>query len=180
MKRDNRRDDHAVRYVNVSFIMPSAYWPTDILSLADGYKRSLDRFAPQVAAIVRTIAAAPEGGVLVHCAAGKDRTGLVIALLLDLAGVPRDVIAADYALSSENLRERTREWIERVPEQRAEREAEMARGRTRPEVMLEVLAHLDERYGGTEGYLLAAGCRESDFTALRERLLLMPGSPRPT
>ena len=164
-------DGNAVRYVNVSFIVPDTYWPTGPISIADDYKRSLDRFASQVAAIAKAIADAPEGGVLVHCAAGKDRTGLVVALLLDLAGVPRDLIAADYALSSENLRERTLEWIEMVPEERAQREEEMLRMMSRPETMLEVLTHLDESYGSTEGYLLASGCRPEHLARLRARLV---------
>jgi protein tyrosine/serine phosphatase len=167
--------DHSVHYVNISLINPDpAAWTdtyVDLPPLAEDYKSLLDRFAAQVGAIVRAIADAPEGGVLVHCAAGKDRTGLTAALLLDLVGVSRDLIAADYALSSGNLRERLRAWVASVPEEREEREAMILRGTTLPEVMLEVLAHLDERYGGTEGYLLAAGCRPEHLTRLRARLV---------
>jgi protein-tyrosine phosphatase len=167
------RGKHGVRYVNISLIDPAAPGPeaAEMPPLADDYKNLLDRFAGQVATIIRSVADAPEGGVLVHCAAGKDRTGLVVALLLDLAGVPRDLIAADYALSSGNLRERLRAWIESVPEERAEREAMILRGTTVPEVMLEVLGHLDERYGGTEGYLLASGCTPENLARVRARLV---------
>ena len=60
-------------------------------------------FRTQFGAAVGVIADAEEGGVLVHCHAGKDRTGLVVALLLAVAGVAPEVIAADYALSEPNL-----------------------------------------------------------------------------
>lgn len=169
------RGDHGIHYVNVSLLDPD-FVPldaetTELPPLADDYKNLLDSNAARVGTIIRSIADAPEGGVLVHCAAGKDRTGLVVALLLDLAGVPRDLIAADYALSSENLRERLQAWIESVPEERAEREAMILRGTTVPEVMVEVLAHLDARYGGAEGYLLAAGCAPEHLERIRARLL---------
>ena len=55
------------------------------------------------AAIAKAIADAPEGGVLIHCEVGKDRTGLMTMLLLDLVGSPADVIAADYALTASGL-----------------------------------------------------------------------------
>ena len=55
------------------------------------------------AAIAQAIADAPPGGVLIHCEVGKDRTGLMTMLLLDLVGTPADVIAADYALTATGL-----------------------------------------------------------------------------
>ena len=61
----------------------------------------LEHFRPNVAAAIRAVANAPEGGVVVHCHGGKDRTGLVSAFLLRLAGVPIEEIATDYSLSEE-------------------------------------------------------------------------------
>jgi protein-tyrosine phosphatase len=118
------------------------------------------------------VAGAPEGGVLIHCAAGKDRTGLISALLLGLVGVPAETIAADYAMTAELLRPRDEAWLAAAaPEERAEREALLARYAPRAEVMVEVLAGLEERYGGVEGYLRAAGVSPADLDRLRERLL---------
>jgi protein-tyrosine phosphatase len=74
----------------------------------DVYLVFLERFRSNVAAAVRAVAHAPDGGVLVHCAGGKDRTGLLAAFLLHVAGVDDDEIAADYALSEERLRRGTR------------------------------------------------------------------------
>ena len=74
------------------------------------YLDFLERFGPNFAAAIRAIADAPPGGVVVHCQGGKDRTGLVVALLLSLAGVSREEIAADYALSERNLVDRQSQW----------------------------------------------------------------------
>src|SRR4029450_31639 len=73
--------------------------------------------------VIETIVGAPEGGVVVHCGGGKDRTGLTVAFLLRIAGVGLDEIGADYALSEERLRPRHDEWLaaqtdERGPEGR--------------------------------------------------------------
>jgi protein-tyrosine phosphatase len=114
--------------------------------------------------------------VLVHCAAGKDRTGLISALLLGLVGVPTATIAADYALTAELLRSREQAWLAAAPpEERAEREAMLARYAPTAEVMLAVLAGLEERHGGVEGYLLDAGVAPADLERLRDRLLAPAG-----
>ncbi|CAN5719398.1 tyrosine-protein phosphatase [soil metagenome] len=67
------------------------------------YPDALDRFADRVAAVVTAVAQAPPGGVVVQCVAGRDRTGMVTALLLSLAGVDPELIAADHALSYQRL-----------------------------------------------------------------------------
>ena len=78
----------------------------------DVYMIFLERFRENAAAGVRAVARAPAGGVLVHCVGGKDRTGLLSAFLLGLAGVGIQEIAADYALSEERLRPRHEAWFE--------------------------------------------------------------------
>jgi hypothetical protein len=163
--------DHGIAYVNLSFVDP-AFEPDDStpIALADIYKNMLVRDVVRVGAIMRAIADAPEGGVLIHCHAGKDRTGLLCALLLDLVGVPRQIIAEDYALTGEYLRERTVAWVARVPDQREEREREAERSHPHPEIMLEVLAFVDERFGGSETYLRLASLDSLEIARLRERL----------
>ena len=167
--------DHGIAYTNVSILDPAAGFPPETLTLAENYLWTLDRFAGYVAEVMAAIAGAPEGGVLIHCAAGKDRTGLISALLLGLAGVPAETIAADYALTAELLRPRDQEWLEHGPGERAEREALAARFAPTAEVMLEVLEGLDRRYGGVEGYLAAAGVSPADLQRLRDRLLAPGG-----
>jgi len=61
------------------------------------YRWFLERYPERIAAVVAAIAETDPGGVLVHCVAGRDRTGLVTLVLLALVGVPSEVIAADYA-----------------------------------------------------------------------------------
>jgi protein-tyrosine phosphatase len=134
------------------------------------YRAVLDHYWRGIARIMAAIASAPEGVVLFHCHAGKDRTGLVAALLLALAGVHEQTIAEDYAFSQVCLQpsfdERLRQ--ERDPEQR-ERTARMI-GAV-PETMLGILEHLNARHGGAERYLLAAGVAAEDLERVRRRLV---------
>ena len=173
--------DHGIAYTNVSFIDPAAAPPEAVTTLAEDYLQMLDRFRPGVAEAMSAVARAPDGVVVIHCAAGKDRTGLISALLLGLADVPATTIAADYAMTAELLRPRDQAWLERCPpEERAEREAMLARYAPTAEVMLEVLAGLDGRHGGVEAYLLDAGVPRADLERLRDRLLGPGGGPRPS
>jgi protein-tyrosine phosphatase len=171
--------DHGIAYTNVSIIDPAAGFPPDTVTLAENYLWSLERFSGLIAQAVEAVARAPEGAVLIHCAAGKDRTGLISALLLGLAGVPAETIAADYAMTAELLWPREQAWLAGLPpEERAERAAMMARYAPTAEVMLAVLAGLTERFGGVEPYLLAAGVERDDLDRLRDRLVAPAGSPR--
>jgi protein tyrosine/serine phosphatase len=120
------------------------------------YLEFLERRRPQFGAAVAAVAGAPEGTVVVHCFYGKDRTGLVVALLLRLVGVGLDEIAADYAETERNLVERTQEWIGEA-EDEADRKRRERIARTPPEAMVGVLEELERRYGGVRGYLRAAG-----------------------
>jgi protein-tyrosine phosphatase len=170
--------DHGIAYTNVSFIDPAAAPPDAVSTLAEDYLQMLDRYRQGVAEAMTAVARAPDGAVLIHCAAGKDRTGLIAALLLGLAGVPDETIAADYAMTAELLRHREREWLEGLePEERAEREAMLARYAPTAEVMSAVLEGLAERFGGVEAYLLATGLGRDDLDRLRDRLVA-PAGPR--
>ena len=170
--------DHGIAYTNVSFIDPAAAPPDAVSTLAEDYLQMLDRYRQGVAEAMTAIASAPDGAVLIHCAAGKDRTGLISALLLGLAGVPDETIAADYAMTAELLRHREREWLEGLePEERAEREAMLARYAPTAEVMTAVLEGLTERFGVVEPYLLATGLGTEDLDRLRDRLVA-PAGPR--
>lgn len=135
----------------------------------DFYLTFLERFRENAAAGVRAVARAPEGGVVVHCVAGKDRTGLLCAFLLDLAGVPAPEIAADYALSEERLRLQREGWLVEA-ETEAEREQIRRTSRTPPEAMLGVLDELERRYGGVAGYLRSAGLTDRDLELAANRL----------
>src|SRR6185503_12129390 len=69
------------------------------------YLLMLDRYAERFVGVMRTLADDTNHPIVFHCAAGKDRTGLVAALLLSLLGVDDEIVAADYALTSEHIDE---------------------------------------------------------------------------
>lgn len=143
--------------------------PDVTTSTRDVYLIFLERFRSNVAAAVRAIADAPAGGVVIHCAGGKDRTGLLSAFLLHLAGVPDEDIAADYALSEERLRPRHEGWFASAgSEEELERLRRIAQ--TPAASMVGVFAELARRYGGVEPYLRAAGVTDEELERVRERL----------
>jgi protein tyrosine/serine phosphatase len=138
-------------------------------STRDVYLIFLERFRSNAAAGVRAVANAPAGGIVIHCVGGKDRTGLLAAFLLHLAGVEDAEIAADYALSEERLRPRHEAWFAA-----AETEEELARAqriaRTPAASMAGVFAELEARYGGVEEYLRSAGVIDEELDLVRARL----------
>jgi protein-tyrosine phosphatase len=167
---------HGISYVNVPFEDPAVFaFTEEPESLTIVYVMMLDHYGSRVADVMTTVADAPSGGVLVHCMGGKDRTGLISALLLELAGVDRETVAADYAITQEYLRERDDEYVRTGPGERAERERVVAKYSARAEVMLDVLTHVDDRYGGVERYLLQAGVPGQGIARLRQRLVPAAG-----
>jgi protein tyrosine/serine phosphatase len=143
--------------------------PDDATATRDVYLIFLDRFADNIATSVRAVAQAPEGGVVIHCVGGKDRTGLLTAFLLHLAGASDAVVAADYALSEERLLPRHQAWFDA-----AETDEELERLRriaqTPAASMAGVFAELERRYGSVEGYLRHIGLTEVDLDQVRARL----------
>ncbi len=136
----------------------------------NAYFELLERYRPDFAQAVAAVGEAGEGGVLVHCYAGKDRTGLVSALILRLVGVALEDIAADYALSEENLASWLGGWIAEAPDDE-ERERRRRMASSPPRAMLEVLAEVERRYGSIRDYLLAGGAAEHNLERARARLL---------
>jgi protein-tyrosine phosphatase len=134
-------------------------------SYVDFLERYRDRFGLALAAV-----ADAEGTVVVHCMGGKDRTGLVSALLLRLAGVGRETIGADYSLSSANLAPATAEWIESAANDAERRKRQRLAG-TPAEGMIRVVEEIESRYGDVESYLRAAGLSAAQVDRLRERLV---------
>jgi protein-tyrosine phosphatase len=133
------------------------------------YSSSLDRNARCIVDGVAAIADAPPGGVVVHCAVGKDRTGMIVALVLSALGVPDDEIAQDYELSAECLREEFDEVMATLDGEQRVRIAE--RMSSRRETILELLEHARAHYGGAEGYLLAHGLGSDRLRRLKDRLV---------
>ncbi|MGZ6727158.1 MAG: tyrosine-protein phosphatase [Gaiellaceae bacterium] len=147
----------------------SAAAPDVATSTRDVYLIFLERFRANVAAALKAVANAPQGGVVVHCVGGKDRTGLLVAFLLHLAGVPDEEIAADYALSDERLRERHEAWFEAAD---SEEELERLRriAQSPAQSMLGVFEALERQHGSVEEYLRSTGVTDDELERLRARL----------
>jgi protein-tyrosine phosphatase len=124
----------------------------------------LEQLGPELARVLRAIASAPPGPLLFHCVAGKDRTGLLAAVLLALADVTPEAIAADYAVSAANLREG---YLQRYHDTAPERILEMLR--CPEEGSHRMLAFL-ERAGGVQAYLEGIGLSRQEVRTLRARL----------
>lgn len=111
------------------------------------------------------------GGAIVHCAAGKDRTGTVVALALDVAGVPQEEIVADYVLSAERIERIIGRLIDVEPYRRTLPSHTLDEQRPRAEAMSGVLGYVREEHGDAEGWLRAQGWAQDDVDRLRSRLL---------
>jgi protein tyrosine/serine phosphatase len=119
---------------------------------------------------LRALATAGPGASVVHCAAGKDRTGVVCALALAVAGVGHEDIVADYALTAEVIDDVVAR-LKASPtyaEDLARRDA--GSHTPRPETMDRVLTLLDQRWGGPLGWLAEHGFGPDEQAALRSRL----------
>ena len=175
--------DADVEVVHVSVLGPAAGEGLDfvreleahldsVTDVADHYAWSyvkfLERNHVRFSAALAAIADA-EGPVVIHCMGGKDRTGLVAAMLLRLAGVSPEEIGADYALSGENLAGTLDEWLASAPDEQERRRREKLS--TTPAVaMVRVLEDIEGRYGSVAAYLESGGVTSGQIERLRSRL----------
>jgi protein-tyrosine phosphatase len=167
-------DDHGVSYRHLPLLhldweevahegdVPHERW------LADRYRNFVEQGTAALAGTLSVIADADNAPVVVHCMAGKDRTGVALALTLALLGVSDADIAADYALTNEAMASLTAHLQASDPD--------MVDGKDHmydspAEAMLLFLADLREAYGSAEGYARGIGLAEAQIKALRTHLL---------
>ncbi len=176
----------AVRHVHHP-VVPEIGVATDVVAAALLVKRQQDRSRfpsdptcghylgyledrpDQVVGAVRSIAH-DQGAALVHCAAGKDRTGVVVALALTAVGVRPQAVAADYAATSE----RTQAIVDRLrrsPTYARDIDSVPAEAhRPRAETMAVFLEQMDSRYGGVTQWLTDHDLSAGELDLLRTKL----------
>lgn len=152
------------RRIHASGIAPSDPW--DITAF---YLAALDHAGDAFAQAIEVLAAAP-GAALFHCTAGKDRTGVLALLVLDLVGVDREAVVEDFALTEARI-EPIRERLLRDAELRgiAKRDFIRLLGAT-PDLIEPAIDHLERRHGGAEAYLRRNGASDRALQALRTKL----------
>ena len=150
-------------------VVPPADLPSE-LRTAESYKYWIDERQERLLETLRVFAAPGALPGLYNCAAGKDRTGLVSALLLGLARVPDGTIVADYALSAHYLWPRDRDDFRREHGSEAPLE-EFSRAYSAEQTMEIVLEHMQTKYGGIAKYVEKIGLGEEEVARLRSSLL---------
>ncbi|MGM7668406.1 tyrosine-protein phosphatase [Microbacterium sp. A93] len=143
------------------------------LTLRDVYDVVLTRHQQDLGRVIRAVASA-EGPVVVHCTAGKDRTGLVSALILTALDIDRDIIVSDYAATAANL---SGEWTQRMLRKMrwfrvkvTDNLVDVLAG-SPPELLSEMFDWLDSEHGGALAYLEHAGVDAAVRDQLRRALL---------
>lgn len=183
-ERSGEFSAEGVEVLHVPVLDPTFDWedavPDDSTTvLGHRYRVILTEFSDRLAAGVSAIAdvVTADGGSVVafHCAVGKDRTGLLSALVLDSIGATSESIVRDYAKSASATAVQAT-WLRYmgfadVPEE----ELETGVWSARPETMVDTLAWLESEHGGAEEYLVDAGVDRSTIEGLREALLSQAG-----
>jgi protein-tyrosine phosphatase len=134
------------------------------------YTTWLDHRQDQVHAVLGTLAEPGTGAAIYHCAGGKDRTGIISALLLDIAGVSRQTIAEDYGLTGRYLHQRNVDSAAENAEAPISTWQQYQAEFCPPEGMIKTLQHLDDKYGGVQPYLEAIGLDATQIGALQSAL----------
>lgn len=142
-------------------LIESGHWGTALY-----YRAFLDRFPARVAAAMSAVAAAGPGAVLIHCARGRDRTGLISLLLLAVADVDPSAIADDYDISNAEVTRHRLVALGHPDDGEAVLAVTDRAGVTNNNAIRAVLADVD-----VPAYLLSAGLSVADLASIRERLV---------
>jgi protein-tyrosine phosphatase len=148
---------------------PRNQTPAELMS--DLYRRMLEANRGHIAAVITRMAESQPGGILFNCYAGKDRTGLIAAMVLGILGASTETIIYDYALTTPELlkiREKRLGSLTLSPDKRAYFNIIWS---SQPETMRLTLDYLDQRYGGIQGFLATTPLTRATIDALRDRLI---------
>jgi protein-tyrosine phosphatase len=140
--------------------------------LAAVYRYMIDNCGPAIATAVNRLCASSALPGLVHCTAGKDRTGLVSALVLEAVGVPDDVIAADYAMSDAYLDPSAAKTISSIRAiSGVGRWLDLGAMGAQPQIIRDALDRIRTRDGSVTAYLERNGLARADLISLRRALV---------
>jgi len=163
-----------VRYVNIPLFRAApavaAANSGTLTDLPTIYRYMIDHCKDGIGEALTAIADAEDGAVLFHCTAGKDRTGIVSALLLRLAGVASDDIAADYSLTAEAMALLRPAILEQVRLRGGDVEATERMLGSEAADMLALLDYIETQYGQVTDYVQALGLGDTQIERLRARL----------
>ncbi|WP_157513984.1 tyrosine-protein phosphatase [Nocardia concava] len=140
------------------------------VDLTELYGQLLNGSGEHIVEAVRLIIDPARHSLLFHCAAGKDRTGVLAAILLDAVGVPAEAIAHDYALTNERI-QKVRDRLDALPSYEGLPQTNTGILAVSPEVMTRFLENLYADHGGAAKWLLAQGLSEAELHLLRDALV---------
>jgi protein-tyrosine phosphatase len=175
-------DAHPVAFHHFPFIdaLPDVEaWDRRPGLLGSQYKEMLDDAGHQIVGALEVLAAPGARPAVFHCTAGKDRTGLLSAIVLSLLGVPEETVVGDYALSGQAMERLRAKLILKYPDGRdviADIDEVFS---ANPANMVGLFEHLRERYGSIEGWAEVAGVSSDLLGRLREGLLEPAGDGTP-
>lgn len=141
------------------------------------YSEMLEKGGKAFAEAVEALAQGVElGAALVHCTAGKDRTGITIAMIQQMLGVEDDAIVQSYSLTQQNLdgtwKAQKVELVSKLMGEHMAKKIEPIMVDSPPEAIQKVLDHLETEFGGAKGYLVEHGMDHSAEEILRDQLLV--------
>jgi protein-tyrosine phosphatase len=160
---DETRREHIVRDPDAP--------PPELMSPAAIYLMMTERFADRLTEVVRLIADPANHPVVFHCAAGKDRTGIVAALVLGTLGVDDETIVDDYVVTAEHMPLLVERHQAFAVERGINPEVGDPHFAAEAAAMRDLLVGIEAQHGSVEGYLLAHGLEPGAIESLRTTLL---------
>jgi protein-tyrosine phosphatase len=146
------------------------------INLRDRYLEMLQQGGSAIRAVIEALAGENAAPLVFHCSGGKDRTGVVAAIVLRAIGVPDDSIVTDYSLSERNLTAAIHEHRASIEAMGLEPEVLAYLTGSPPERMWYTLGEIDRRWGSTVAYLSSIGVSDDTRNRLRRNLVEPPAA----
>lgn len=151
-----------------------AYTRSGTEGFVQAYRDILKSGVPAYGQVFRHLAQREPGACVVHCTAGKDRTGVLVALLLLLVGVEHEVIAEEYSLTDLGLAHLKPLFVERLlknPALGGDREGVANMVSSRKECMIDSIVMINEEFEGAEAYVRRCGLTDKETEQLKKNLV---------